>query len=237
MIRSAAFSPTAIPGSVATRLSSSTLPITPTHSCGSRTRMDPSRCMRQRHPVRRRHPDARDRNNEPSSSAPFPATCPPRAPRRTDHGRMGRPGSIGPISPSPAADTLRLDLPGIPPPSAWATRTPRSSSPTWKPPASPISARGSSTTGCSLSAPISASPRSSIPNIRLKVWERGAGLTLACGSGACATLVNAHRRGLTHRRATVIARRRQPGNRMARRQPRGDDRPCRNRVPGEVELP
>jgi diaminopimelate epimerase len=40
--------------------------------------------------------------------------------------------------------------------------------------------------------------------IRLRVWERGAGLTLACGSGACATLVNAHRRGLTHRRARVI---------------------------------
>jgi diaminopimelate epimerase len=40
--------------------------------------------------------------------------------------------------------------------------------------------------------------------IRLKVWERGAGLTLACGSGACAALVNAHRRGLTQRRARVI---------------------------------
>jgi diaminopimelate epimerase len=40
--------------------------------------------------------------------------------------------------------------------------------------------------------------------IRLKVWERGAGLTLACGSGACATLVNAHRRGLTHRRAKIV---------------------------------
>ncbi|MBS0640153.1 MAG: diaminopimelate epimerase [Acetobacteraceae bacterium] len=40
--------------------------------------------------------------------------------------------------------------------------------------------------------------------IRLRVWERGAGLTLACGSGACATLVNAHRRGLTHRRARVL---------------------------------
>ena len=39
--------------------------------------------------------------------------------------------------------------------------------------------------------------------IRLRVWERGAGLTLACGSGACAALVNAHRRGLTGRRATV----------------------------------
>jgi diaminopimelate epimerase len=40
--------------------------------------------------------------------------------------------------------------------------------------------------------------------IRLRVWERGAGLTLACGSGACAALVNAHRRGLTHRKANVI---------------------------------
>jgi diaminopimelate epimerase len=40
--------------------------------------------------------------------------------------------------------------------------------------------------------------------IRLRVWERGAGLTLACGSGACAALVNAHRRGLTGRRATVM---------------------------------
>jgi diaminopimelate epimerase len=40
--------------------------------------------------------------------------------------------------------------------------------------------------------------------IRLRVWERGAGLTLACGSGACAALVNAHRRGLTGRRASVV---------------------------------
>ena len=31
-------------------------------------------------------------------------------------------------------------------------------------------------------------------HIRLAVWERGAGLTLACGSGACAALVNAARR-------------------------------------------
>jgi diaminopimelate epimerase len=40
--------------------------------------------------------------------------------------------------------------------------------------------------------------------IRLRVWERGAGLTLACGSGACAALVNAARRGLTHRHARVL---------------------------------
>ncbi|MSP01025.1 MAG: diaminopimelate epimerase [Acetobacteraceae bacterium] len=43
------------------------------------------------------------------------------------------------------------------------------------------------------------------PNrFRLRVWERGAGLTLACGSGACAALVNAARRGLAGRQATVI---------------------------------
>jgi diaminopimelate epimerase len=40
--------------------------------------------------------------------------------------------------------------------------------------------------------------------IRLRVWERGAGLTLACGSGACAALVNAVRRGLADNRATLI---------------------------------
>jgi diaminopimelate epimerase len=40
-------------------------------------------------------------------------------------------------------------------------------------------------------------------HMRLVIWERGAGLTLACGSGACAAIVNAHRRGLTGRRATV----------------------------------
>jgi diaminopimelate epimerase len=40
-------------------------------------------------------------------------------------------------------------------------------------------------------------------NLRLRVWERGAGITTACGSGACAALVAAHRRGLTDRRAAV----------------------------------
>jgi diaminopimelate epimerase len=40
--------------------------------------------------------------------------------------------------------------------------------------------------------------------IRLRVWERGAGLTLACGSGACAALVNACRRDLADRHARVI---------------------------------
>jgi len=44
------------------------------------------------------------------------------------------------------------------------------------------------------------------PNtLRLRVWERGAGITLACGSGTCAAAVAAHLRGLTGRRVTVQA--------------------------------
>jgi diaminopimelate epimerase len=43
----------------------------------------------------------------------------------------------------------------------------------------------------------------SADSIRLRVWERGAGLTRACGTGACAALVAAHRRGLIGRFAHV----------------------------------
>lgn len=39
--------------------------------------------------------------------------------------------------------------------------------------------------------------------IRLRVWERGAGLTRACGTGACATAIAAMRRGLVNRTVTV----------------------------------
>ncbi len=39
--------------------------------------------------------------------------------------------------------------------------------------------------------------------IRLCVWERGAGLTAACGTGACAAAVSGHRRGLTGRKVTA----------------------------------
>ena len=41
-------------------------------------------------------------------------------------------------------------------------------------------------------------------NVRLKVWERGTGLTLACGTAACATLVAGVRAGLLNRRAKII---------------------------------
>ena len=40
--------------------------------------------------------------------------------------------------------------------------------------------------------------------IRMRVWERGTGITMACGTGACATLVAAARRGLTGRKATIV---------------------------------
>jgi diaminopimelate epimerase len=39
--------------------------------------------------------------------------------------------------------------------------------------------------------------------IRVRVWERGTGITMACGTGACAALVAANARGLTERKAEV----------------------------------
>lgn len=40
--------------------------------------------------------------------------------------------------------------------------------------------------------------------IRMRVWERGVGITRACGTGACATLVATARRGLSARRADIL---------------------------------
>ncbi|HTQ32862.1 MAG TPA: diaminopimelate epimerase [Stellaceae bacterium] len=40
--------------------------------------------------------------------------------------------------------------------------------------------------------------------MRFRVWERAAGITRACGSGACAAVVAAHRRGLVDGRVTVM---------------------------------
>ena len=39
--------------------------------------------------------------------------------------------------------------------------------------------------------------------IKVRVWERGAGLTLACGTGACAVAVAAARKGLANRKVTI----------------------------------
>jgi diaminopimelate epimerase len=41
-------------------------------------------------------------------------------------------------------------------------------------------------------------------NIRMRVWERGSGITQACGTGACATLAVCADRGKTDRRANLI---------------------------------
>jgi diaminopimelate epimerase len=40
--------------------------------------------------------------------------------------------------------------------------------------------------------------------LRMRVWERGAGITRACGTGAAASLVAAHRRGLAPRKGSVL---------------------------------
>ena len=40
-------------------------------------------------------------------------------------------------------------------------------------------------------------------HLRMRVWERGAGITMACGTGACATLVAAVRRDLAERKAII----------------------------------
>ena len=40
--------------------------------------------------------------------------------------------------------------------------------------------------------------------IRMRVWERGVGITEACGTGACAVAVAGVRRGLTQRKVTVV---------------------------------
>ena len=40
--------------------------------------------------------------------------------------------------------------------------------------------------------------------ILMRVWERGAGITQACGSGACATLAAAYKKGLSSSKAQII---------------------------------
>jgi len=64
--------------------------------------------------------------------------------------------------------------------------------------------------------------------ITLRTWERGAGLTKACGSAACAAAVCAARKGLTGRQVTVTL----PGGPLAIEW-RGDDRIL---MTGPVEL-
>ena len=39
--------------------------------------------------------------------------------------------------------------------------------------------------------------------VRIQIWERGAGYTLASGSSSCAVVAACHRKGLTGREVTV----------------------------------
>lgn len=91
----------------------------------------------------------------------------------------------------------------IPPPSAWETRIASSSCPTWR--------RWIARDGAAMehhplfpkATNVEYASLTGTDRLRMRVWERGTGTTLACGSGACATAVAAHRRGLTGRRVTL----------------------------------
>jgi diaminopimelate epimerase len=104
-----------------------------------------------------------------------------------------------------AADTLHLDLPGDP--AACSMGNPHATFFVADAEAHPVGAEGLRFEHDALfpdRANIGFAQVLAPDRLRLRVWERGAGLTLACGSGACATLVNAARRGLTGRRAEIL---------------------------------
>jgi len=61
-------------------------------------------------------------------------------------------------------------------------------------------------------------------NVRLRVWERGAGETLACGTGACAAVVAGVREGLLDRTVLVATR----GGRLTIRWAGGENDPNRS---------
>ncbi len=65
--------------------------------------------------------------------------------------------------------------------------------------------------------------------LRLRVWERGVGLTKACGTGACAAVVAAHRQGRSGRAVEVIV----DGGSLQIEWRAGDDRVL---MTGPVEL-
>ena len=41
-------------------------------------------------------------------------------------------------------------------------------------------------------------------HVKMRVWERGSGITMACGTGACATAAAAVERGLVQGPCTIV---------------------------------
>jgi len=71
--------------------------------------------------------------------------------------------------------------------------------------------------------------------VDMRVWERGAGPTLACGTGACATLVSSVLNGYTGARSDDLAGRRRPSHRVERgERPDLHDRSGRLRLLGRI---
>ncbi|MEX2648083.1 MAG: diaminopimelate epimerase [Alphaproteobacteria bacterium] len=107
-----------------------------------------------------------------------------------------------------AADTLRLDLgrPELGPATALGMGNPHAVFFVEDPDALDIAAIGPALEHHDLfpeRANIGFARVTAPDAIRARVWERGAGLTQACGTGACAALVAANRRGLAARSASV----------------------------------
>ena len=74
--------------------------------------------------------------------------------------------------------------------------------------------------------------------LRMRVWERGAGITLACGTGACAAVVASSLRGLTGRKVRLIL----DGGELDIEWRESDDHvlmtgPTRFSFAGEVDIP
>jgi diaminopimelate epimerase len=74
--------------------------------------------------------------------------------------------------------------------------------------------------------------------LRMRVWERGAGITLACGTGACAAAVAANLRGLTGRKVQLLL----DGGELTIEWRESDDHvlmtgPTRFSFAGEVDIP
>jgi diaminopimelate epimerase len=72
-------------------------------------------------------------------------------------------------------------------------------------------------------------------HVKLRVFERGAGETLACGTGACAAAVAGIRRGLLDSPVRISARRRTV-DRLPGRASRADDGPAVTVFEGTIEL-